>query len=251
MKEQQLGAELFQRYDRQMRLWGWGWEGQERLSRATVAVCGIGGLGCPCALYLAAAGVGTLILIDSDRVEITNLNRQILHTPADIGKPKVQSAAEKLQIFNPQMTIVPIEQMITEETLLQLVKNADVIVDALDNYPTRLLLNQYAVRQGKPLVHGAIYGWEGRATTILPGETPCLACLFEEGPPPGTFPVVGVTPGLIAMIQASEVLKILLGIGVTLAGRYLITDQHTMTFTTIPIKRRPDCSVCSALVLSG
>jgi len=237
-------VEQWLRYQRQMLLDGWGEDGQQKLANAHVAVVGVGGLGCPIDLYLAAAGVGKITIIDADVVEETNLNRQILHWSSDIGKPKVQSATEKLPQFNPQVTVVPIHGRLTEETVEEWLKDADIIVDALDNFPTRLVLNRYAVKTRKPLVHGAIYGWEGRATTILPYETACLACIFEEGPPPGTFPVVGTTPGLIAMVQATEVLKLLLGIGQPLFNRYLIYDGLTMTFHTVKLRRRPNCSVC-------
>ncbi len=234
------------RYQRQMLLDGWGEQGQQRLAKAHVAIVGVGGLGCPIALYLTAAGVGTLTLIDADVVEETNLNRQVLHWTNDIGKPKVQSAAEKLRQFNPQVRIVPVHGGLTEERAEQWLQEVDIIVDALDNFPARLLLNRYALRARKPLVHGAIYGWEGRATTILPYETACLECLFEEGPPPGVFPVVGVTPGTIAMIQAAEVLKLLLQVGQPLFNRYLIYDGLFMQFHTVKLRRRPDCPACGA-----
>ncbi|MFA0784690.1 HesA/MoeB/ThiF family protein [Fervidibacter sacchari] len=239
-----MKAEKWLRYHRQMLLEGWGEKGQQKLANAHVAIVGVGGLGCPVALYLAAAGIGKITIIDADVVEETNLNRQVLHWSSDIGKPKVQSATEKLQQFNPQVTVVPIHGRLTEETVEEWLKDADIIVDALDNFPTRLVLNRYAVKTRKPLVHGAIYGWEGRATTILPYETACLACVFEEGPPPGTFPVVGTTPGLIAMVQATEVLKLILGIGQPLLNRYLIYDGLTMTFHIVKLRRRPNCPAC-------
>ena len=239
-----MKAEKWLRYHRQMLLEGWGEKGQQKLANAHVAVVGVGGLGCPVALYLTAAGIGKITIIDADVVEETNLNRQVLHWLGDIGKPKVQSATEKLRRFNPQVTVVPIHGRLTEETMGEWLKEAEIIVDALDNFPTRLMLNRYAVKTRKPLVHGAIYGWEGRATTILPYETACLACIFEEGPPPGTFPVVGTTPGLIAMVQATEVLKLILGVGQPLFNRYLIYDGLTMTFHIVKLRRRPNCPVC-------
>jgi Dinucleotide-utilizing enzymes involved in molybdopterin and thiamine biosynthesis family 2 len=178
-----------------MLLDGWGEVGQQKLANAHVAVVGVGGLGCPIDLYLAAAGVGKITIIDADVVEETNLNRQILHWSNDIGKPKVQSAVEKLRQFNPQVTVIPIHGRLTEETVEEWLKDADIIVDALDNFPMRLMLNRYAVKTRKPLVHGAIYGWEGRATTILPYETACLACIFEEDHPPGLFLSLERLPG--------------------------------------------------------
>ncbi len=245
-----LSGELWLRYDRQMRLDDWGERGQQRLTAACVAVVGVGGLGCSVSLYLAAAGVGTLKLIDTDAVEVTNLNRQILHWTEDIGKPKVLSAAEKLQRFNPQVRVVPLQAALTEETMDALFQDADILVDGLDNFPARALLNAYAVRARKPLVHGAVYGWEGRAMTVVPYETACLRCLFEEGPPPTTtFPVVGVTPGFIAMVQTTEVLKLLLGAGQPLFNRYLIYDGLAMTVHIVKVRRRPDCLVCGGLTL--
>ncbi len=241
-----MGENVWSRYQRQMLLEGWGEEGQRKLANAHVAVVGVGGLGCPASLYLVAAGIGKLTIIDADVVEETNLNRQVLHWSNDIGKPKVQSAVEKLKQFNPQVEVIPIHGRLTDETVDDWLKEADIIVDALDNFPTRQVLNKYAVKSRKPLVHGAIYGWEGRAMTILPYETACLTCLFEEGPPPGVFPVVGTTPGMIAMVQATEVFKLLLGIGEPLFNRYLIYDGLTMTFKTVKLRRRPGCPVCGS-----
>lgn len=241
-----MGENVWSRYQRQMLLEGWGEEGQRKLANAHVAVVGVGGLGCPASLYLVAAGIGKLTIIDADVVDETNLNRQVLHWSNDIGKPKVQSAVEKLKQFNSQVEVTPVHGRLTDETVDDWLKEADIIVDALDNFPTRQVLNKYAVKSRKPLVHGAIYGWEGRATTILPYETACLACLFEEGPPPGVFPVVGTTPGMIAMVQATEVFKLLLGIGEPLFNRYLIYDGLTMTFKTVKLRRRPGCPVCGS-----
>lgn len=234
------------RYDRQMRLEGWGLAGQQRLARARVAIVGAGGLGCPVALYLAAAGVGILRIIDPEVVEITNLNRQILHWSDDIGRPKVASVAEKLRRLNPGVQVIPIAARLTPENVEEILEDAEVIVDALDNFETRLILNDYAVRSRKPLVHGAIWGWEGRAMTILAPQTACLRCLFEAGPPPGVFPVVGTTPGLIAMIQATEVLKLLLGVGEPLLNRYLIYDGLSMEIRILQVRPRPGCPACGA-----
>lgn len=241
--------EAWLRYDRQMRLDGWGEEGQQRLQDAIVAIVGAGGLGCPIALYLAAAGIGTLKLIDYDCVEETNLNRQVLHWTDAIGKPKVQSAYEKLHRFNPLVKVVPLQTELTEDNADELLRDADVIVDALDNFPTRFVINAYAVRSRKPLVHGSIWGWEGRATTIIPYETACLRCLFEAGPPPSVFPVLGATPGFVAMVQTTEVLKLILNIGQPLLNRYMIYDGLTMTIHFIKIRRHPDCPTCGEKLL--
>lgn len=235
------------RYDRQMRIDGWGIEGQRKLRDASVAVIGIGGLGCPVSLYLTAAGVGRLKLIDADVVDESNLNRQVLHWTNDIGRPKPESAMEKLKQLNPEVEIDIACARLTEGNVDELLGDADVLVDALDNFATRFIVNSYAVRSAKPLFHGAIWGLEGRATTILPGQTACLNCIFKAPPPVETFPVVGTTPGLIAMIQATEVLKYLTGIGQLLLNRYLIYDGSTMSFHTIKLRRDPNCPVCAAV----
>jgi len=235
------------RYDRQMRIDGWGVEGQMKLRNASVGIVGLGGLGCPISIYLTAAGVGRLKLIDSDVVEESNLNRQVLHWTDDIGRPKPQSAFEKLSKLNPEVEISLICERLTEENVDELLNDVDAIVDALDNFPTRLIINSYAVRSKKPLFHGAIWGLEGYATTIIPGLTACLRCIFEEAPPPGVFPVVGTTPGLIAMVQAMEVLKYFTGIGELLLNRYLIYDGMKMTFTTVKLRRNPNCPVCASV----
>lgn len=235
------------RYDRQMRIDGWGIEGQRKLRDASVAVIGIGGLGCPVSLYLTAAGVGRLKLIDADVVDESNLNRQVLHWTKDIGRPKPESAMEKLKQLNPEVEIDIACARLTEENVDELLGDADVLVDALDNFATRFIVNSYAVRSAKPLFHGAIWGLEGRATTILPGQTACLNCIFKAPPPVETFPVVGTTPGLIAMIQATEVLKYLTGIGQLLLNRYLIYDGSTMSFHIIKLRRDPNCPVCAAV----
>ncbi len=238
--------ELFPaRYDRQMRIDGWGVEGQRKLREASVAVVGVGGLGCPISLYLTAAGVGRLKLIDADVVDESNLNRQVLHWTKDIGRPKPESAMEKLKQLNPEVEIEIACTRLTEENVDELLGDVDVIVDGMDNFPTRFVLNSYAVRSGKPFFHGSIWGLEGRATTILPGQTACLSCIFKASPPPGVFPVVGTTPGVVAMIQATEVIKYFTGIGQLLLNRYLIYDGVTMSFHIIKLKRDPNCHVCA------
>lgn len=232
------------RYDRQMRLEGWGEEGQGKLKQASVAIIGAGGLGCPISLYLAVAGIGRIKLIDFDVVDESNLNRQILHWDKDIGRPKPLSAAEKLQQVNGEVEVVPVCERLSDENVDELLGDVDAIIDALDNFPVRMLINGYAVRANKPLFHGAVWGFEGRATTILPRRTACLRCIYEAEPPAEVFPVVGVTPGIIAMVQATEVLKYFTGIGELLTNRYLLYDGLTMSFSTLNLKRRPDCPVC-------
>jgi molybdopterin-synthase adenylyltransferase len=231
-----------ERYRRQILLFGE--EGQERLSEAEIFIAGAGGLGSPVALYLAVAGVGTLTVVDSDVVDQTNLNRQVLHRDRDIGTRKVTSAREKLEELNPDITIRAIDARIDEGNAAGLVGRADGIVDCLDNYPARYLLNRVSLKKGIPLFHGAIRGMYGQATTLIPGKTPCLACIFPRAPPDEEFPVVGVTPGLIGMVQANEVLKFLLGTGELLANRLFLWDGMRAEATEICVERSPACEVC-------
>jgi len=238
-----------ERYKRQMMLFGD--EGQERLKKAHIFIAGAGGLGSPVAIYLAVAGVGTLTVVDKDIVDQTNLNRQILHYDRDIGKKKVDSAAEKLQAYNPDITIRVIDTTIDESNAGELIGHADGIIDAMDNYPTRYLLNDIALEKRIPLFHGAIRGFYGQATTILPGKTACLRCIFPCAPPQEVFPVIGATPGVIGTIQATEVLKYLLGTGDLLANRLLIWDGIVMHAEEIFVERNPACLSCGAGCGSG
>ncbi|HNX17693.1 MAG TPA: HesA/MoeB/ThiF family protein [Methanoregula sp.] len=231
-----------ERYKRQMMLFGD--EGQERLKKANIFIAGAGGLGSPVSLYLAVAGVGTLTVVDKDVVERTNLNRQILHYDRDIGRKKVESAEEKLHEINPDISVKVIDTTIDESNCSQLVGRADGIVDAMDNYPTRYLLNDIALEKNIPLFHGAIQGFYGQATTIIPGKTACLRCIFPGAPPKEVFPVIGVTPGVIGMIQANEVLKYLLGSGELLANRLMIWDGMTARAEEIAVVRNPACRSC-------
>jgi molybdopterin/thiamine biosynthesis adenylyltransferase len=230
------------RYKRQILLFGE--EGQERLKEAEIFIAGAGGLGSPVSIYLAVAGVGTLTVVDSDVVDQTNLNRQILHTDQDIGKKKTVSAGEKLAEINPDVTIRAIDAHLDEANAGRLVGGADGIVDAMDNYPARYLLNRVALGKGIPLFHGAIRGLYGQATTIIPGKTPCLSCIFPKPPPAEVFPVVGVTPGLIGMVQATEVLKFLLGTGNMLTNRLFLWDGMLSQASEICVERNPCCEVC-------
>jgi molybdopterin/thiamine biosynthesis adenylyltransferase len=231
-----------ERYKRQILLFGE--EGQERLKKAGIFIAGAGGLGSPVAIYLAVAGVGTLTIVDSDMVDLTNLNRQILHGDRDIGKKKIASAREKLEEINPEITIKAIDAHIDEGNAARLVGRANGIVDALDNYPARYTLNRVALAKGIPLFHGAIRGMYGQATTIIPGKTPCLACIFPKPPPGEESPVVGVTPGLIGMVQATEVLKYLLGTGELLANRLLLWDGLQGQASEVCVERNPACETC-------
>ena len=232
------------RYDRQIMINGFGLEGQEKLRNTRAFIAGAGGLGSPLAIYLTAAGVGSIKVVDCDVVGASNLNRQILHWNEDIGRQKVESAIEKLRKLNPDVEIKAVMEKITETNIANLVADSDIIVDAMDNLPTRLLLNRISLKKNIPLFHGAIHGFEGRATTIIPHETACLGCIYKGAPPGEKFPVIGATPGIIACIQATEVIKYIVGIGNLLLGRLLVYDGLAMKFTEFSIKRDPRCEYC-------
>jgi molybdopterin/thiamine biosynthesis adenylyltransferase len=233
-----------EKYARQIMLKGFGPKGQEKLKKASVFIAGAGGLGSSSATYLAAAGVGTLRIVDHDKVELSNLNRQVLHWPADIGQTKVGSAQSKLKQLNPQLKIEAVEEKITQANISKLVEGFDLIVDAMDNLPTRYLLNKAAIEKNIPFFHGAVYGFEGRALTVIPGKSACLRCVYRGAVPEETFPVIGVTPAVIGCIQATEVIKYLVGMGQLLADRLLIYDGLNMKFTEFKIKKDPDCPHC-------
>ena len=237
-----LGKEELERYSRQIMLFGE--DGQKRLKDARVFIAGAGGLGCPIALYLAVAGVGHLRIADRDSVELSNLNRQVLHWESDIGREKVLSVEDKLQSANPHINVETFHLTIDDSNIRELIGDADIIVDAMDNYPVRYLLNQVAHEKSIPLIHGAIRGFDGQAMTIIPGECACFNCVFPSPPPTEVFPVVGVTPGIIAMIQANEVIKYLVGAGELLTNRLLIWNGLYSEMETLKVSRRKDCKVC-------
>jgi molybdopterin/thiamine biosynthesis adenylyltransferase len=240
-----LSKKELERYDRQIMIPGFGAAGQEKLKKAKVFIAGAGGLGSPVAIYLAAAGIGTLRIADHDTVELSNLNRQVLHWNKDIGREKVASAAAKLKKLNPQIRIEPIGKTITEDNAAGLVADSDLIVDAMDNLPTRYLLNRTAIAKNIPFFHGAVYGFEGRAMTVIPGKSACLNCLYHGAiVPKEKFPVIGVAPAVIGCIQATEVIKYIVGLGELLTGRLLNYDGLRMKFTEFSIKRDPGCAVC-------
>ncbi len=241
-----LREEELQRYTRQTMIRGFGVEGQEKLKRAKVVVAGGGGLGSPIAIYLAVAGVGTIRIIDRDVVELTNLNRQVLHWQKDIGRRKVDSAAEKLGQLNDDIVIDPVAESMEASNIDRLVAGFDVIVDATDNLPTRFLLNEAAIRQKIPFVHGAVRGFEGRVTTILPGQTACLRCIYRGPLPQEKTPVIGVTPAVVGCLEATEAIKYIVGIGQLLANQLLVYDGLKMRFTTLAIRQDPNCSACGA-----
>ncbi len=231
------------RYDRQLLMIGKA--GQEKLKKASVAIVGIGGLGSPAAFYLAGAGIGRLVLIDPEKPELSNLNRQIIHWESDFSKTKAQSAAEKLREFNSDIIIEPVSVKISRENVSEVLVEVDVVVDGLDNYETRYIINEYCVMHGKPFVHAAVRGLVGQATTIVSKRSPCLECIVPEPPvPEEKFPILGATAGTVGCIEALEAIKLITGIGKPLIGRLLITDLEDMTFSVIEVERRPDCPVC-------
>lgn len=240
-----LSPEEEARYDRQMRIEGWGEEGQIKLKKSKVVVAGVGGLGSPVALYLAAAGIGKIKLVDDEKVELSNLNRQILHWEEDVGRYKVDSAAEKLRRFNRGVEVLPDRSRISRESALKIVKGFDAVVDALDNFEARFYLNEACVKENIPLVHGAVQGFEGRVATILPRASPCLMCIYGRiEAPRASFPVVGAAPAAVASLQAMEVIKLVTGIGRPATGKLIILDGLTMEFEEIKVDRDPNCGVC-------
>ena len=235
-----------ERYDRQIGIEAIGLEGQQKLGRSKVVVAGAGGLGSPAALYLTAAGIGMIRVIDHDRVCLSNLNRQVLHWEEDLGREKAESATAKLRKLNSGVKIEGVCEMITEENVWRLVGECDAIVDAMDNLPTRYLLNRCAIEKRIPFFHGAVSGCEGRVMTVLPGETACLRCMYRGPIPQEKFPVIGVAPAMIGIIQATEVIKYLVGIGKLLTNRLLIYNGLELTFTELTIQKNPDCDHCGS-----
>jgi len=235
----------FLRYARQMLIDGWGEEGQKKLKNSTVFIAGAGGLGSTVSIYLAVAGIGKIIICDFDSVEVTNLNRQILHSHTRIGINKALSAKITLTAINPDIEVIPITSKITEENAFELVGDSHIIMDCMDNLETRYILNEVAIKKGIPLVFGAIYGIQGILSFIQPPETPCLRCLFPEAPPKETFPVVGATPGVIGALQALEAIKYLVGIGKLLKNKLLVWDGMSCDFRTFKARKDTSCLVCS------
>ncbi len=236
-----------ERYDRQIMIGEIGTEGQEKLKRSCLAIAGAGGLGSPIAFYLTAAGIGKLRIIDHDEVTLSNLNRQILHWEEDIGRKKVDSAKWKLEKLNSTIQIEAIAETINETNASALFEGCDAILDAMDNLPTRYVLNRCSIEKGIPFIHGAVYGFEGRVMTVLPGKSACLRCLYRGTLPPEKFPVIGVVPAVIGCIQATEAIKYLLGIGTLLTNRFLLYDGLELTFNEFAVERNPDCDHCGSI----
>ncbi|MHA1409600.1 MAG: HesA/MoeB/ThiF family protein [Candidatus Odinarchaeia archaeon] len=245
MKRDILSDDEKIRYDRQLKIENWGIEKQIKLKNAKIVVIGAGGLGSPAAIYLTAAGVGNILLVDNDKYELSNLNRQILATTEDIGKNKAEVGAEKLRALNPEINIESLTTTLNENNIKEIIKDATVVLDALDNWKTRFLINQYCVQSDIPLIHGGVTELGGQVITIIPKKGPCLNCLFKNVPEEKKgFAVVGVTPGIIGTIQALEAIKLITGIGTTLWNRILVFDGYESTFDYIPVKRNVNCDVC-------
>ncbi|MEM1682965.1 MAG: HesA/MoeB/ThiF family protein [Ignisphaera sp.] len=234
--------DVYERYDRQIMIFGL--EGQKRLSNSSVAVVGAGGLGSPAILYLAAAGVGRIYVVDRDIVSISDLNRQILYTEKDIGRKKADVVCEKIMRLNSTIDVLCKDEEFSESNGREIVKDVDIVIDAVDNWETRYILNKLCVELKKPLVHAGIIGWYGQATTVIPNRTPCLSCIIPKPLPKKKIPVIGVTPGILGVIEAAEAIKYLLGIGPSLLNKLLIVDLLYMEFRTIEIKRNVRCPVC-------
>ncbi|GAB3041142.1 SAMP-activating enzyme E1 [Natronobiforma cellulositropha] len=250
MTDLRLSATQLERYSRHVIMDEVGPEGQARLLAGSVLVVGAGGLGSPVVQYLAAAGVGRLGIVDDDVVDRSNLQRQVIHADGDVGRPKVESAREFVDRLNPDVTVEPHELRLSADTIATL-PDYDLVVDASDNFATRYLLNDYCALEGIPLVHGAIYRFEGQLTTFEnDGDGPCYRCLFPEAPEPGTVPdcattgVLGVLPGTVGCIQATEAVKLVLETGEPLTGRLLVYDAMDMRFDTVEVRQNPDCPLC-------
>ncbi len=245
-----LGSSEILRYSRHLILPDVGLDGQKKLKAARVLVVGAGGLGSPLALYLAAAGVGTLGIVDFNVVDLTNLQRQVLHGTKDVGRSKLQSAIDRLRDVNPHVTVEPFEVRLTSDNALEIVEAFDIVVDGTDNFATRYLVNDACVLTGRPNVYGSIFRFEGQASVFSTADGPCYQCLFREPPPPGLVPscaeggVLGVLPGLIGTIQATEAIKLVLGIGEPLIGRLLLVDALRMQIRTVRLRRDPECPAC-------
>jgi molybdopterin/thiamine biosynthesis adenylyltransferase/rhodanese-related sulfurtransferase len=246
----ELSNEEIFRYSRHLILPEVGLEGQKKLKQARLLLVGVGGLGSPAALYLSAAGVGTLGLVDFDVVDATNLQRQIIHGTRTIGKRKLDSARDRIEDLNPNVKVEAHETPLTSRNALEIISTYDIVVDGTDNFQTRYLVNDACVILGKPNVYGSIYRFEGQASVFATGDAPCYRCLFREPPPPGLVPscaeggVLGVLPGIVGTIQTTEALKLILGIGESLAGRLLLIDALKMSFRTLKLRKDPECPAC-------
>lgn len=239
-----LTKKELERYSRQIIISGFGNKGQEKLKKSKVFIAGAGGLGSSCAMYLAAAGVGNIKICDYDKTELSNLNRQILHGESKVGINKAVSAKITLAKINQDVKVEAIEEKITEKSIIRIAGNSRIIVDCMDNFPTRFILNKCAKIKKIPLVHGSVWGLEGRLTFIKIPETPCLKCIFPSAPPKLMFPVLGATPGIIGCLQAMEVIKHIVGLGKNIKNRLLVFDGKHTNFSEMKISKNPNCPVC-------
>jgi adenylyltransferase/sulfurtransferase len=245
-----LSQEEILRYSRHLIIPDVGVEGQRRLKDARILMVGAGGLGSPIGLYLAAAGVGRIGLVEFDVVDVTNLQRQILHGTKDVGRKKVDSARDRIADVNPHVELVPYEQRLTSENALEIIREYDLVVDGTDNFATRFLVNDACVLLGKPNVYGSIFRFEGQSTVFCTKDGPCYRCLYPEPPPPGMVPscaeggVLGVLPGLVGLIQATEAIKLITGAGEPLVGRLLLVDALRMQFRSLKLRKNPSCPAC-------
>ena len=245
-----LKEDQIERYSRQIILPRVGGKGQEKLLGGKVLIIGAGGLGSPCALYLASAGIGTIGIVDSDKVELNNLQRQIVHSTDTVGLAKVESAKQRLNAINPDIKVNALNMRLTSNNITDVIKEYDIVVDGSDNFPTRYLVNDACVLGKKPLSHGGIFRFDGQAITILPGKSACYRCLFPEPPPTGLVPscqeagILGAVAGAIGVIQANEVLKYILNIGDLLAGKLLIFNALDSSFRQVKVPKDPKCPIC-------
>ena len=248
--EVELSNEEIARYSRHLIMPEVALDGQKKLKKARVLTIGAGGLGSPLAMYLAAAGIGTIGIVDFDVVDESNLQRQIIHGTSDLGRPKMESARDRIQDINPNVKVEAFEEALTSENALEIFEDFDVIVDGTDNFPTRYLVNDASVLTGKPNVYGSIFRFEGQASVFWSEEGPCYRCLYPEPPPPGLVPtcaeggVLGILPGAIGTIQATETVKLILGIGEPLGGRLILYDALGMSFREMKLRKDPNCPVC-------
>lgn len=246
-----LTESQIERYSRHILLQDVGLEGQEKILNAKVLIIGAGGLGAPAAMYLAAAGVGTIGIVDGDVVDLSNLQRQIIHFTKDVGHPKVESAKEKMEAINPDVKVNAIHAFLYSDNIMDIIKDYDFIIDGTDNFPVKFLINDACVKAGKAFSHGGILRFRGQTFTHVPGSA-CYRCMFKEPPPVGSVPtcsqagVLGAIAGMLGTIQAAEALKYILGIGKLLTNRLLTFDAKTMEFRTIPVKQRDSCPVCGS-----
>jgi len=246
-----LRDDQIERYSRHIILSDVGGKGQEKILQARILVIGAGGLGAPIALYLAAAGVGTLGIVDGDCVDITNLQRQVIHFTPDIGKPKVESATEKIRAINPDVTVIPIHDMVHSGNIRSLIRDYDMVVDGTDNFAAKFLINDACVMEKKPFSHGGILRFDGQTMTVVPGQSACYRCVFKAPPPKNAVPtcsqagVLGAVAGMLGTIQAAEVLKWITGVGDLLTDRLLTFNAKTMAFRQVAVRRQATCPICS------